>query len=134
MIYLDHAAGTPLLPEAWDAMRPWALAAGNAASSHAFGRAARQALDDARQRIAACLDCGPDEILFTSGATEANNLALFGLAADRQGDILVSPIEHPCVLEPIQKLGRPVRWLAVAENGVVRLPSPPGPPGGEGLG
>jgi cysteine desulfurase len=121
-IYLDYAASTPLLPEAWEAMRPWALRAGNAASSHAFGRAARQALDDARERIAACLDCDPDEVLFTSGATEANNLALFGLAGDTPGTLAANPLEHPCVTEPIQKLanrGWTATQLPVQPDGVV---------------
>lgn len=121
-IYLDYAASTPLLPEAWEAMRPWALSAGNAASSHAFGRAARKALDDARARIARCLDADPDEILFTSGATEANNLALFGLISDAPGTIALSPLEHPCVLEPLQKLmarGFVALPLPVQSDGVV---------------
>src|SRR5678815_4293915 len=96
-IYLDNAASTPLLPEAWEAMRPWALRSGNASSSHAFGRAARQGLEKARRRVAECLDAEPDEVIFTSGATEANNLALFGLAGEFSGTVLASPIEHPCI-------------------------------------
>ncbi len=121
-IYLDNAASTPLLPEAWDAMRPWSLQAGNASSSHAFGRAARKALDDARRRIASCLDAEPDNVLFTSGATEANNLAIFGLAGDRPGTLVSSPLEHPCVGEPIQKLvarGFSLSSLPVQPNGGV---------------
>jgi cysteine desulfurase len=124
-IYLDYAASTPLLPEAWEAMRPWALRAGNAASSHGFGRAARQALGDARGRIAACLDADAEEVLFTSGATEANNLAIFGLAGDAPGTILSNPLEHPCVSEPIQKLvsrGWSTTCLPVRHDGVVVAP------------
>src|SRR5438034_8384223 len=79
-IDLDANATTPLLPAAWDAMQP-ALggAFGNPASAHAVGRRARQLLEEARERIAALLGASPDEVIFTSGATEANNLAIFGL-------------------------------------------------------
>ena len=119
VVDLDHAASTPLLPEAWEAMRPYALErAGNPASSHRLGRAARQGLEEARERIAACLDAEPGEVVFTSGATEANNLALRGLAD--AGSILVSPIEHPSVLEPIARLGRPIVPLLVDAGGVAR--------------
>src|SRR5262245_48336225 len=75
-VYLDHNATTPLLPEAWDAMR--AAPDGNPSSPHSAGRKARQALEDARERIAVLLGAQPDEVTFTSGATEANNLAVFG--------------------------------------------------------
>src|SRR6185369_13064850 len=76
------------------------------ASSHVFGRRARQALENAREQIAALLDAHPDEIIFTSGATEANNLAIFGLAGGMRGSghVVSSPIEHPCVAEPIRQL------------------------------
>jgi cysteine desulfurase len=122
VVDLDHAASTPLLPEAWEAMRPFALdRAGNPASSHRLGRSARQGLEDARERIAACLGAEPDEVVFTSGATEANNLALRGLA--NAGPILVSPIEHPSVLEPIAKLGRPIVELPVDAAGIAKLPA-----------
>src|SRR5262245_40696987 len=78
-IYLDNNATTPLLPAVWEAMRPFLTAHyGNPASAHHLGRRARQALEDARERAAAVLDAYPDEVIFTSGATEANNLALFG--------------------------------------------------------
>lgn len=129
-IYLDNAASTALLPEAWEAMRPWALRSGNASGSHAFGRAARQGLEDARRRVAACLDAEPDEVVFTSGATEANNLALFGLAGESSGTVLASPIEHPCITEPFQKLvarGWTLAVLPVERNGIVALPPAPWP-------
>jgi cysteine desulfurase len=97
-----------MLPAVWEAMRPYLCdRAGNPASSHRFGRQSRQALEDARECIASLLDAQPDEVLFTSGATEANNLALFGLIERKDvasGTILTSPIEHPCVLEPIRQL------------------------------
>ncbi|MSR54630.1 MAG: cysteine desulfurase [Gemmataceae bacterium] len=105
MIYLDHAATTPMLPEAWEAMRPFATENfGNPASAHGAGRKARQSLEDARERIALCLDASAEEVVFTSGATEANNLAIFGLAGSPPGHILSSPIEHPCVVEPLKQL------------------------------
>lgn len=104
-IYLDNNASTPMLPPVWEAMRPYFTdAAGNPASGHRAGRRARQALEDARERTAALLDAAPDEVVFTSGATEANNLAVFGLAGDAPGSLLASPVEHPCVLEPLQRL------------------------------
>jgi cysteine desulfurase len=119
-IYLDHNATTPLLPEAWDAMRPaLAEAMGNPASAHHAGRKARRLLEDARERVAALLGAAPDEVTFTSGATEANNLAVFGLAA---GHVLASPVEHPCVGEPLRQLegrGVAVGWLPVSLRGIV---------------
>jgi cysteine desulfurase len=106
-IYLDHNASTPLLPAAWEAMRPFLTAVhGNPASAHAFGRKARQALEDARERVAACLGAHPDEVIFTSGATEANNLALFGLGGDAPGSLVASPLEHPSVRAPLDQLAR----------------------------
>ena len=89
-IYLDHNATTPLLPGVWDAMRPlMAETFGNPASAHAVGRKARQALEDAREQIAVLLGAHPDEVTFTSGATEANNLAVFGFLGRAGG---VSPL------------------------------------------
>src|SRR5437762_1279119 len=80
-IYLDHAATTPVLPEAWEAMRPLMTGPpGNPASAHAAGRHVRRALEDARELVAARLGASADEVIFTSGATEANNLAILGLA------------------------------------------------------
>ena len=82
-IDLDHNATTPLLPEAWEAMR--AAPAGNPSSAHSAGRKARQALEDAREQIATLLGAQADEVTFTSGATEANNLAVLGLVEDGRG-------------------------------------------------
>src|SRR5947209_9696278 len=76
----------------------------NPAISHRFGRHARQALEDAREQIAALCDAHADEVIFTSGATEANNLALFGLVPPEPGTIVTSAIEHPCVTEPVRQL------------------------------
>jgi cysteine desulfurase len=120
-IYLDHNATTPLLPQAWEAMRPALETVGNPSSPHHAGRRARQLLEDARERVAVRLGADPDEVIFTSGATEANNLALFGLA-NSPGRLLAAPIEHPCVVEPLKQLagrGFAVDWLPVTPRGQV---------------
>jgi cysteine desulfurase len=131
MIYLDYNATTPVLPEVAEVMRPFLMEEfGNPSSAHALGRKARKALEDARERVAELFGAFPDEVIFTSGATEANNLALFGLAGEPLGHILASPIEHPCVVEPLRQLearGFTIEWLRVGRDGVVQLPSPPGP-------
>jgi cysteine desulfurase len=104
-IYLDNNATTPLLPAVWESMRPFLTEAfGNPASAHALGRRARRALEDARETIAGHLGAHADEVIFTSGATEANNLALFGLCGELPGHVLASPIEHPSVAEPLRQL------------------------------
>jgi cysteine desulfurase len=124
VIYLDNSATTPVLPAVWEAMRPYlGDCYGNPASAHQVGRRARQALEDARERTAALLGAFPDEVVFTSGATEANNLALFGLAGKLLGHIVTSPIEHPSVAEPIHRLaelGFTVDRLPVRPEGIVR--------------
>jgi cysteine desulfurase len=123
LIYLDNNATTPLLPAAWDAMRPFAVEAyGNPASAHQAGRRARRGLEDARERAAALLGAHADEVIFTSGATEANNLALFGLSGDGPAHLVASPIEHPSVAEPIRQLihsGFTLSELPVDAQGVV---------------
>lgn len=122
-IYLDHNATTPLLPEAWEAMQPVMVEAfGNPSSAHHAGRKARRLLEDARERVAARLGASPDEVTFTSGATEANNLALFGLTGSSPAHALASPIEHPCVIEPLKQLqarGFVIDWLPVTSTGLV---------------
>jgi cysteine desulfurase len=122
-IYLDNSASTPVLPAVWESMRPHFFeCAGNPASSHGAGRHARRALEDARERTATLLDAFPDEVIFTSGATEANNLAVFGLAGDPPGHLVGSPIEHPCVKEPLARLaeaGFEIDWLSISESGVL---------------
>lgn len=134
VIYLDHNSTTPLAPTVWEAMQPALREAfANPASAHQAGRAARRLLEDAREQVARLLDAKPEEVLFTSGATEANNLALFGLAGDPPGHLLASPVEHPSVVEPLRQLaatGFDVNWLPVDREGVVFLPSPPA--GGRG--
>jgi cysteine desulfurase len=105
-IYLDHNATTPLDPEVLDAMRPHFLAGGNAESRHAFGRSARRAWESARETIAQILGADPLETIFTSGGTEANNLAVFGLAGAESspGHVISSRIEHPAIAEPLARL------------------------------
>src|SRR5438445_11085019 len=104
-IYLDNNSTTPLLPAVWEAMRPFQTEVyGNPASAHGFGRRARRGLEDARERTAALLGAHPDEVVFTSGATEANNLALFGLSGDPPAHLLASPVEHPSVVQPLRQL------------------------------
>jgi cysteine desulfurase len=109
-IYLDHAATTPLRREALDAMLPFLTEHfGNASSSHGFGRVARAALDEAHERVAARLHAEAREIIFTSGGTEANNLALKGAAwagRARGHRIVTSPIEHHAVGHTLEYLGR----------------------------
>lgn len=118
-IYLDHAATTPLRREVLDAMLPFLTDSfGNPSSSHAFGRAARAGLDDAHERLAARLHVEPREIVFTSGGTEANNLALKGAAwasKARGHRIVTSAIEHHAV-------GHTLRYLEKFGFEVVELP------------
>jgi cysteine desulfurase len=107
-VYLDHNATTPLDPAVLAAMLPWLESRfGNASSRHEYGRAARRAVDDARQQVAAAVNAHPTEVVFTSGGSEANNLFLKGAAAcSRPGVIAVGATEHPCVLKPAAQLAR----------------------------
>jgi len=122
-IFLDHHATTPVRPDALEAMRRvLAESPGNPASTHLFGRAARRELNDARERVAARLGASADEVVFTSSATEANNLAVFGLSGEPPGHVISSMIEHPCVVEPVNRLaaaGFTVSYLAVSADGVI---------------
>ena len=108
MIYLDHAASTPVRPEVRAAMLRWlGDDGGNPSSLHAAGRLARRAVEDARERVARRLGADPREIVFTSGATEANALAVLGAAeALRAAHVVTTGIEHPCVLEAFKRLER----------------------------
>ncbi len=121
--YLDSNATTPMLPEVWQAMQPFLTGTfGNPSSAHQQGRAARKALEDAREKIAFLLDAHADEVIFTSGATEANNLALFGLCGEPPGHLVSSAIEHPCVVEPLRQLaqrGYDIDWKPVDANGCI---------------
>jgi cysteine desulfurase len=126
-IYLDHNATTPLDPEVLDAMRPYFLAAGNAESRHAFGRLARRTWELAKETVAQILGADPVEVIFTSGGTEANNLAVFGLAGavSLPGHVVSSPIEHPAVAEPVAQLeatGFAVDHVPVNSQGLADVP------------
>ncbi len=105
-IDLDHNATSPLDPDVFEAMRPHWFVGGNAESRHAAGRAARRAEIAATETVARILNAHPDEVIFTSGGTEANNLAIFGLARldDGPAHIISSPIEHPAVAEAVARL------------------------------
>jgi cysteine desulfurase len=107
-IYLDHNATTPVAPAVLDAMLPYlSQQHGNASSRHEFGRAARRAIDEARQRVAYAVGAHPTEVIFTSGGSEANNLFIKGAAANLSaGTVAISAIEHPCVREPAKALHR----------------------------
>jgi cysteine desulfurase len=122
-LYLDNNSTTPLGRAADEAMREYLRAGcGNPASAHAAGRRARRALEDARERSAALLGAHPDEVVFTSGATESNNLALLGLCGAPPSHLLASPVEHPSVLEPLHHLaaaGFTLDFLPVDGQGVV---------------
>lgn len=109
-------------------MRPFAVGGpGNPASAHQAGRRVRQVLEAARERLALLLDAYPDEVIFTSGATEANNLAVQGLAGEEDsGHLIASPIEHPSVTSPILRLadrGFSVDWLVVDSKGLISADS-----------
>lgn len=123
MIFLDTNSTAPIRPESLAAMLPWLTGRpGNAASAHAAGRAARRAVEDAREQLAQLLGAQPDELIFTSGATEGNNLAVFGLAGELPSRLISSRIEHPCVVAPLERLaarGHSVTWLPVTEEGLV---------------
>jgi cysteine desulfurase len=123
-IYLDHNATTPLEKPVLAAMLPWLEGQfGNASSRHEYGRAARRAIDTARQQVAAAVNAHPTEVVFTSGGSEANNLLIKGAAAGfRPGVLAVSAIEHPCVLKPaaqMQRQGWQLRLVAVDALGRV---------------
>jgi cysteine desulfurase len=119
---MDANATTPLVPEVLDAMRPYFMEHfGNASSIHQQGQQARAAVEHARESVAALLNCRPAEIVFTSGGTESDNLALFGLV--QPGDHLItSSIEHHAILHAAEKLrdrGAEVTFLPVSAEGVV---------------
>lgn len=118
--YLDHAASSPVLPEAAAAMAAELGRPGNPSSLHAAGRAARRALEEARESLAADLGARPAEVVFTSGGTEANNLALLGARAEGRGEVAVSAIEHPSVAAVRQRLAE-VAVLPVHETGHLDL-------------
>ena len=131
-IYLDHSATTPIDKAVFKAMLPYfSESYGNSSSLHSFGQTAAAAVSRARENVAEFLNCRVGEIIFTSGATEADNLAIFGLVnALRKNNpkekphIITSVIEHPAVIEPVRRLeaeGFEVTYLPVQKNGVINL-------------
>jgi cysteine desulfurase len=106
MIYLDNNASTRLDPEVWEAMACARDAFGNPSSIHAEGQAARRLVEEARSRVAALLGARTGDVLWTSGGTEANALAIFGAAAARPGRIVISGVEHPSVRETAARLAQ----------------------------
>src|SRR5262245_8553471 len=119
-VYLDHAATTPMLPEAVAALTAQLTFTGNPSSLHASGRHARRVVEESRETIARALNCRPGDVVFTSGGTEADNLAVKGIfwsrrAADpRRTRILATSVEHHAVLDALE-------WLGEAEGAEVEL-------------
>jgi len=134
-VYLDHAATTPMVPAALEAMTAHLAHVGNASSLHASGRRARRVIEESRETIAQALGCRPGEVVFTSGGTEADNLALKGvfwarrMLDPRRVRILAPAIEHHAVLDPLHWLAEPrdghsgaqVELLPVDEEGRLRI-------------
>lgn len=127
-VYLDNSATTPIDKTVVDAMLPFLTEKfGNASSIHFFGQEARGAVDRARHQVAEIIDARPNEIVFTSGGTEANNLAIRGLveANEKYGrHIITSAIEHSAVkevCEDLEKRGCQITYLPVYENGIVKI-------------
>jgi cysteine desulfurase len=126
LIYLDHNATTPVAPEVLDAMLPYLREHyGNASSDHPFGHRAHQAIDDARAQVASLIGAAPGEIVFTSGGTESNNLAIRGTAATAgpgRRRIVTSNVEHPATARPCDLLetqGWTVTRVPVAGSGTL---------------
>ncbi len=131
-IYLDYNAGAPLVPAARSAMQQALDVSGNPSSLHEEGRRARHVLERARNQVAGLLGAAREDVVLTSGGTEADQLGVLGLAqrAERQGRprrVAVSPIEHPAVLGAVAYLERALGWervaLAVSRDGVLELPA-----------
>lgn len=124
-IYLDYNATTPVAPSVYEALEPFLLTHfGNPSSSHALGRAASEAIEDSRMQVAALLGVNREEIVFTSGGTDSNNLAIKGamFAARAPGHLVISAIEHPAVMEParfLERLGHEVTIVPCQSDGVI---------------
>jgi cysteine desulfurase len=121
-VYLDHNATTPLHPRAREAMLPWlGERHGNPSSIHAFGQAARDAVEEARERVAALIDARPPEVVFTASGTEANNAVVFH-ALKNGGHLVISAIEHPSIREAairLEKEGVEVTRVSPGVDGIV---------------
>jgi cysteine desulfurase len=130
-VYLDHAATTPVREEVFEAMKPFfGPRFGNPSSTHRWGREARAALDEARERVGRCLGARPDEICFTSGGTEGDNLAILGawraLKAKGRTAVVTTPIEHKAILGAVHQAAREgaeERVLSMTSDGVVDIRS-----------
>ncbi|MCB9940006.1 MAG: cysteine desulfurase [Planctomycetaceae bacterium] len=126
-IYLDYNATTPIAPSVQEAMLPFLTEHyGNPSSSHSLGRACHEAIEDSRDRVAALLGADRDEIVFTGGGTESNNIALKGVMMARaprfDGHLVISALEHPAIAEParyLEKLGCRVSVVGCNRDGVV---------------
>lgn len=125
---MDHSATTPVAPEVLEAIMPYfSEKFGNASSLHSFGLEAKEALESAREKVAKLLGARPEEIIFTSGGTESDNLALKGIAyknREKGKHIITTSIEHPAILEVCRKLetqGFEVTYLPVTSDGLVDL-------------
>ena len=126
-VYLDHAATTPVREEVFEAMKPfYGPRFGNPSSTHRWGREARAALDEAREQVGRCLGARPDEICFTSGGTEGDNLAILGawraLKVKGRTAVVASPIEHKAILGAVHQAAREgaeERIVAMTSDGVV---------------
>ena len=125
-IYFDHSATTQVLPEVLEAMKPYFLDKyGNPSSIHSFGREAKVALEEARKSVAALLNADPMEIVFTSGGTESDNLAIKGAAMYKgrmKGHLITTKVEHHAVLEPmdfLKRFGLEVTIVPVSSDGLV---------------
>ncbi len=126
--YFDHNATTPVAPEVLDAMLPYLQGVhGNASSIHSFGQEARLGVENARRQVASLLGCAPKDVVFTSGGTEADNLAVFGTVRairDRERHVITSQIEHPAVInacEQLEREGASITYLPVDSDGLVAV-------------
>jgi len=125
-VYFDHSATTRVLPEVFDAMTPFFLDKfGNSSSIHSFGREAKVALEDSRKHVANLLNADPAEVIFTSGGTESDNLAVKGVAMYKgkmKGHIITTKVEHHAILEPcefLKRFGFEVTYIPVSSEGLV---------------
>ena len=128
MIYMDHSATSPVDPEVFEAMKPYFTNAfGNASTLYSLGREAKNAMESARQEVATIIGADPNEIIFTSGGTESDNIAILGTARklkNKGNHIITSDIEHPAVDETckyLEKNGYKVTYLPVYKEGIVRV-------------
>jgi len=131
VVYLDHAATTPMVPAAVEALTAHLLGVGNPSSLHASGRRARRIVEESRETIAQAVNCRPGEVVFTAGGTEADNLAIKGIYWARQGAdarrtrVLTTSVEHHAVLDPVFWLGEGegahVELLPVDRDGLLDL-------------